>query len=122
MTLDFTDEHGARHFEFVFVGFVLGGSMLDKKGLALLRREVALFEKLEAISEPRPCGKKLANGEADRQLLNGDHAKQVELAPQELELLTAYLAQVPWQAGSPAKYALETIDWLTRVQRRHEVQ
>jgi len=59
MTLSFDDELGKRHFEFCFVGFILGGSLLDKKGLTVLRREMQLFEKLESVSELMPCGKKL---------------------------------------------------------------
>lgn len=111
MTLTFDDELGKRHFEFVFVGFVLGGSLLDKKGIAVLRRELQLFEKLEAISEVKPCGKKLVNGEADRQLVNGG-ALQLEGA--EFEMLCHYLSIVPWQTGSPVRHALDTLDWLAR--------
>lgn len=113
MILDFSDEHGKRHFEFCFVGLVLGGSLQEKKGLAVLRVEVPLFEKLEAISEPKPCGKKLANGEPDRRLLDGVPA-QVRIDAHEYDLLYGYTAIVPWQSGQPAKYALETLDWLER--------
>ena len=112
MMLTFDDELGGRHFEFLFVGFVLGGSMQTKKGMQLLRTEVALFEKLEQISEVKPCGKKLVNGEADRQLKNGDRSQQIHLAPTEYDLLYSYVGQTPWQAGTPSKYALETLDWL----------
>jgi hypothetical protein len=114
MMLTFDDDLGARHFEFCFVGFVLGGSMQDKKGLQILRTEVAIFEKLEAISEPMPCGKTLVNGEAKRQLLNGDTSKQLHLTSPEFDLLYHYVAAVPWQTGGAGRAALDTIDWLER--------
>jgi hypothetical protein len=108
--LTFNDDLGKRHFEFCFVGFVLGGSLLDKKGLTILRREMQLFEKLEAISEVKPCGKKLVNGEADRQLVNGG---ELQIDGAEFDMLYNYISTVPWQAGTPVRHALETLDWLT---------
>jgi len=116
MTLTFNDDLGKRHFEFCFVGFVLGGSLLDKKGLTVLRREMQLFEKLEAISEVKPCGKKLVNGEADRQLVNGGdllHA-EIQIDGAEFDMIYAYISNVPWQTGSPVRHALETLDWLAQ--------
>lgn len=117
MLLNFDDDVGARHFEFVFVGFVLGGSLQQTKGMAVLRTEVGLFEKLEAISEAMPCGKKLVNGEPQRQLKNGDSSKQLHLTPQEYDLLFNYVAQVPWQSGTPTKLAVATLDWLEQAQK-----
>ena len=111
MLLTFNDDLGKRHFEFCFVGFVLGGSLLDKKGITILRREMQLFEKLEAISELKPCGKKLVNGEADRQLVKGGGEIQIDGA--ESDMLYNYISIVPWQTGSPVRHALETLDWLT---------
>ena len=117
MVLDFNDELGRKHFEFLFVGFVLGGSLQQQKGMQVLRTEVGLFEKLEAISELKPCGKKLVNGEPDRQLKNGDGSKQLHLTTQEYDLLHGYVAQVPWQSGTAVKYAVDTLDWLERTHR-----
>jgi len=121
MLLRFDDDLGARHFEFCFVGFVLGGSLQQTKGMTVLRREVALFEKLELISEPKPCGKKMVNGEPERKLRSpeGDAIGPMVLSlePAEFDLLYTYLAQVPWQTGTPTKYAVETIDWLERSHR-----
>jgi hypothetical protein len=119
MLLRFDDDLGARHFEFCFVGFVLGGSLQQQKGLTVLRREVALFEKLELISEPKPCGKKMVNGEPERTLKNGDAVGPMVLSLEasEFDLLYNYLAQVPWQTGTPTKHAVETIDWLERSHR-----
>jgi hypothetical protein len=109
MVLRFDDELGPRHFEFCFVGFVLGGSMQDKKGMTIMRREMVLFEKLEAISEPMPCGKTLPNGEAKRQLVNGG---LLDLTLDEMDMLYNYITAVPWQTGTPTKHALEALDWL----------
>ena len=117
MILNFDEENGKRHFEFCFVGFVLGGSLQSQKGMTVLRREVGLFEKLEALSDLKPCGKKLANGEPERQLKNGDGSKQLQIDPTEFDLLHSYLACVPWQSGTPTKHAVETIDWLEKAQR-----
>jgi hypothetical protein len=117
MILTFDDELGRRHFEFLFVGFVLGGSLQQIKGMTVLRQEVALFEKLESISELRPCGKKLVNGEPERQLKNGDGRQQLHLTPHEYDLLYTYIGQVPWQSGTATKYAVEALDWLERAQR-----
>ena len=111
MILDFSDELGKKHFEFCFVGFILGGSIQDKKGMQILRTEVSIFEKLESISEPKPCGKKLVNGEAERRLKE-DGPLKTFFEPIEFDLLYNYMAQVPWQAGTPGKTALQTIDWL----------
>lgn len=117
MILNFDDEMGARHFEFVFVGFVLGGSLQERKGMHVLRTEVGLFEKLESISDLKPCGKKLVNGEPERQLRNGESSKSLQVTPQEYDLIHNYVGAVPWQSGTPTKHAVETLDWLERQQR-----
>src|SRR5262245_58355812 len=109
MILTFDDELGKRHFEFCFVGFILGGSIQQTKGMQILRTEVGLFEKLESISERMPSGKKLVNEEPQRQLKNGG---SLQLTLPEYDLLYNYMAQVPWQSGSPAKYAVEALDWM----------
>jgi hypothetical protein len=114
MILTFDDDLGKRHFEFCFVGFVLGGSLQDKKGMTVLRREVALFEKLERISEPKSCGKKMINGEPERQVKAGS---SIEIDATEFDLLYGYLSIVPWQTGTPARHALETLDWLVEASR-----
>lgn len=122
MVLNFSDELGKRHFEFCFVGFILGGSLQDKKGMQVLRTEVGLYEKFETVSDVKPCGKKLVTGEPDRQLKQAENGEavpsvQMVISLQEYDLLYNYLGQVPWQSGLPTKYAVETIDWLERVQR-----
>jgi hypothetical protein len=117
MLLTFDPDHGPRRFEFCFVGFVLGGSLQDRKSLTVLRREVGLFEKLEAISELKPCGKKMVNGEPERQLLKTDTPPQLTLDATEFDLLYGYVSIVPWQAGTPTKHALDTLDWLQQASR-----
>lgn len=116
MILNFSDDLGPRHYEFCFVGFVLGGCLQQQKGIPILRREVAIFEKLETISDLKPCGKKLVNGEPERQL-KPDGPRQIHLDGAEYDLLYNYIAAVPWQSGTPTKWAVETIDWLARTQR-----
>jgi hypothetical protein len=108
MILNFDDEMGKKHFEFCFVGFILGGSLQQTKGMTVLRREMILFEKLESISELKPCGKKLPNGEPERQLVGG----QIQIDMNEHDMLFNYLSNVPWQSGTPTRNALETIDWI----------
>jgi len=112
MILPFDDEHGARHFEFCFVGFVLGGSLQEKKGIQVLRTEVGIFEKLESISELMPCGKTLVNGEPQRRLNGNGHRPALQLTLPEYDLLYQYIAKVPWQSGTPVKHAIDTLDWL----------
>jgi len=112
MILSFDDDLGKRHFEFCFVGFVMGGSLQQQKGMKVLRTEVSLFEKLESLSDLKPCGKKMANGEPERQLKE-DGPKQMHVDPAEYDMLYTYMAQVPWQAGTPSKHAVEALDWLT---------
>lgn len=116
MILNFEDEAGKQHFQFCFVGFVLGGSMQQTKGMQVLRSEVALFEKFESISELKPCGKKLVNGEADRQLKE-DGSRQLQINMSEYDMLMNYISQVPWQTGTPTKNAVETLDWLNASSR-----
>lgn len=117
MILDFSDELGKRHFEFCFVGFILGGAIQQQKGMNILRTEVSIFEKLEAVSEVKPCGKKLPTGEQDRQLKT-DGALKIHIDHTEFDLLYNYMAQVPWQAGTPGKNALEAITWLLGESKR----
>jgi hypothetical protein len=115
MILNFEDDLGARHFEFCFVGFVMGGSMQQQKGMQVMRTEVAIFEKLESISDLKPCGKKMATGEPERQLKNGDGgSRQLSVTPSEFDLLYNYVVAVPWQSGTPVRNAVETLDWLER--------
>jgi hypothetical protein len=117
MILNFEEEDGKKKFEFCFVGFVLGGSMQQTKGMQVLRTEVGIFEKLETISELKPCGKKLINGEPDRQL-KSEGMRQLQLSMPEFDLLYNYMVLVPWQTGSPSRNAVMTLDWLQAESRK----
>jgi hypothetical protein len=117
MILNFSDESGARRFSFCFSGFILGGSLQEKKGMQILRTEVGLFEKFEGISELKPCGKKMINGEPDRQLIQ-DGPKQLQVTMEEFDLMYNYIAQVPWQTGTPSRNAVEVLDWLIAESKR----
>jgi len=111
MILNFEDDDGKMHFEFCFVGFVLGGSMQEKKGMQVLRTEVGIFEKFETISELKPCGKKMINGEPERQL-KADGPKQIQFHITEFDTIFNYMALVPWSTGTPSRNALRTLDWM----------
>lgn len=117
MILDFSDEHGKRHFEFCFIGFIVGGSMVEKKGMQLLRLEVGVFEKLESISDLKPNGAKLVNGEPDRILKNGNAPKQIHVSMEEYGLLVENIGRTPWQTGTPGRNAVEVLDWLEKTQK-----
>lgn len=112
MILNFEGDAGKKRFEFCFTGFVLGGSLLQEKGINVLRLETELFDKLVAISELKPCGKKLANGEPDRQLM--ENGGRITVIQKEFNMLHTYVASVPWQAGTPTKNAVEVLDWLEK--------
>lgn len=116
MILNFEGDQGKKRFEFCFVGFVLGGSLQEKKGMQILRNEVAIFEKLESISDLKPCGKKMMNGEPERQL-KAEGNKDIQLSMPEFDLLYNYIVQVPWQTGTPARNAVAVLDWLTSSSR-----
>lgn len=117
MILNFNDEKGKKRFEFCFVGFVLGGSLQQTKGMTVLRNEVTIFEKLESISDLKPCGKKMVNGESERQLKEEGN-REIQINIPEFDLLFNYIAQVPWQTGTPSRNALDTLDWLVGESRK----
>lgn len=118
MILNFEDELGEKHFQFCFVGFVLGGSLEAKKGMQVLRTEVGLFEKFESISILKSCGKKMINGEPERELMK-EGVKKLQIDVTEFDLLYNYVANVPWHTGTPSRNALETLDWLQASSRKN---
>jgi hypothetical protein len=117
MILNFEVENGKKYFEFCFVGFVLGGSVQDKKGMQILRTEVGLFEKFESISDLKSCGKKMINGEPERQL-KAEGPRQLQLDAVEFDMLYNYMSQVPWQTGTSGRIALDTLTWLMESNKR----
>lgn len=97
-----------KKFEFIYNGFIIGGSLTQQKGLITLRRELSILDKLESISKDCECGKKILNDEIQRELIGGE----VDLDQAEIELLKNYIASVPWSSGKPVRDALMTLDWL----------
>jgi hypothetical protein len=97
-----------KKFEFIYNGFIIGGSLVQQKGLQILRRELTLLDKLESISKDCECGKKIINEEHQRELEGGT----IELDMMELKLLTDYIGSVPWSSGKSVRDALATLDYL----------
>lgn|SRR5678816_4349643 len=116
MILDFSHEKGPMFFEFVYEGFILGGSLTTQKGISVLRRELDLMGRFEAISHEFPCGKKIVADEPKRKL-NKEGSLVVHVGLPEYDLLWNYITAVPWSTGVSLKRAMETIDWLEQCQR-----
>lgn len=113
VTLNFTnDDESKQRFETIFHGLIVYGNQNTQKGLSVLTREIGLLDKIEAISKPCECGKKIGN-EEDREL-NFIDATNLELKvdPNELDMLYNYISQVPWSIGQPARIAIKTLNWL----------
>jgi hypothetical protein len=116
MILDFGNENGEMLFEFVYEGFIIGGSLVKTKGLSIMRREMSMMGKFETISHEYPCGKKIVADEPKRKL-NKEGKKVIQIDIPEFDILYQYIISVPWSTGLPVKRALETIDWLEQCQR-----
>jgi hypothetical protein len=116
MILDFGNGKGDMLFEFTYEGFIIGGSLAQKKSLSIMRREMSLMGKFESISHEYPCGKKIVADEPKRKL-NGDGNRIIHIDIPEFDILYQYITNVPWSTGLPVKRALETIDWLESAQR-----
>lgn len=116
MILNFNDENGKLKFEIVYEGFVLGGSMVQQKGLSILRRELSILDKLEAISHETSCGRELPNGDRARNL-NKDGELTVNLDSKEFDILYSYITVVPWKSGSIVRKVLGVVDWLVDTQK-----
>lgn len=116
MILNFEQEDGEMFFEFAYDGFIIGGSIATSKGLSVLRRELGIMEKFEAISHEYPCGKKITESEVKRKL-NKEGNKTIHIDAPEFDLLYNYIASVPWTTGVSVKRALKTLDWLGQCQK-----
>ncbi len=110
MTLSFNHPDGPMYFEFIFEGFVLGGSIEKVKGLTALRNEIRILDKLESISECYPCEKKLPTGELARFL--SPSPIELEFNNIELEMIQRYMSLVPWTTGQPTRNAIKVYDWI----------
>lgn len=109
-TLKFDDEKGPMHFEFIWEGFVLGGSLVKEKGITILRQEIRILDKLESVSIPFPCGKQLPTGEPARKLEDEDIPLDFEDA--DIDLIRRYMSLVPWSTGKAVRNFMDTFDWL----------
>ena len=107
-------------FEFVYEGFIIGGSLERNKGLLVLRSEMKILDKLEEISEPYPCGKKFTDIEAKRQLREDNAILLLEAS--ELNLVKRYMGLVPWTTGSPARNFFKVYDYLETASAKGEAQ
>jgi hypothetical protein len=116
MILDFNNDKGKMLFEFTYEGFIIGGSLIQKKSLSIMRREMSLMGKFESISHEYPCGKKIVADEPKRSL-NDEGNLTIHVDIPEFDILYQYITNVPWSTGLPVKRALETIDWLESCQR-----
>lgn len=103
-------EQDEKKFEFMYSGFIIGGTLTQQKGLIVLRREISILDKLHSISKDCECGKKIVQEETQRELLEGTNV--FELNSQEFELLNSYMSSVPWSTGKSVRDAVATIDWL----------
>jgi hypothetical protein len=103
-------EQDEKRFEFLYEGFIIGGTLVQSKGLPVLRRELAILDKLMNISKDCECGKKIIQDETKRELLEG--TQTFEFDRMEYELVNQYIGSVPWSTGKSLRNALETIDWL----------
>ena len=113
--LKFTnDEVGKTKFEIVFHGMIIYGNQNTNKGLTVLRTEISLLDKIEGISKPCDCGKKIGNDD-DRELdFSGpeDKGPSIQITENEFDLLYDYISKVPWSIGKSSRDALKTLDWL----------
>lgn len=96
-------------FEFLYHGFIIGGSLIKEKGIKVLKRELRILDKLEAISQPCECGRKVLD-EEDRVLPEGTGTLILE--DDEVDTLYNYIGCVPWSTGKSIRGALKTLDWL----------
>jgi hypothetical protein len=110
ISLHFEGDSGPKYFEFVYEGFMVGGSLEKTKGLTSLRREINILDKLELISEVFECGKMLPINEPCRKLKS--EKEEIIFEKAEIELILRYFSLVPWSTGRSARTAIEVYDWL----------
>lgn len=108
------DESSQKRFEVIFHGLIVTGNQNTSKGLSVLNREISLLDKLEIISKPCECGRKLPGlDEPDRELdfTNQDYL-EFKIEDTEFDLLFDYICRVPWSIGAPSRLALNTLNWM----------
>lgn len=108
------DEIAAKRFEFLYRGLIIMGNQNTQKGLSVLTRELALLDKLEAISHPCDCGRLVpGTKEPDREIAAAeDGAHTLTLDEAEFDLLYQYVSTVPWAIGTSSRGAIEALAWL----------
>ena len=109
------DDLGKTRFEYLFHGLIILGNQNTQKGLTILNREISLLDKLESISKPCECGKKLPGlEEPDRELdFDGNvDSLGMTIDEPEFDLLYDYVSKVPWSIGKSSRDALKTLAWL----------
>lgn len=110
ITVHFEGDKGPKFFEIMYEGFMIGGSVERNKGMLVLRKELHILDKFEAISEPYECGKMLPiNDEPCRKLI--DDKQEITFDKGEADLVLRYMALVPWTTGKSVRNAIEVIDW-----------
>jgi hypothetical protein len=112
-TLKFeSDEISKTRFEILFHGLIILGNQNTQKGLTVLNREISLLDKLELISKPCECGKKIGE-EPDRELdFNNQEYLAFTIDDNEFDLLYDYVSKVPWSIGKSSRDAIKTLNWL----------
>jgi hypothetical protein len=108
------DDESKKRFEILFHGLFITGNQNMQKGLSVLRLEIQLLDKIEAISVPCKCGKVIPGSkETDRELdFNGVTSLGINIDDREFDLLYDYISKVPWSLGDSSRLALKTLDWL----------
>jgi hypothetical protein len=102
-----------QRFEIVYRGLIIMGNTNTQKGLSVLTRELALLDKLEAISHPCDCGRLVpGTKEPDRELTTGADPRSLVIDDQEFDLLYQYVSGVPWSIGTSSRGAIQALLWL----------
>jgi len=116
LKFDSTNESKMR-FEYILHGMYITGNRIQQKGLAVLKREIKILDKLEMISKPCDCGKKIpGTDEIDRELNSivpeAGPLLTLDIDANELDMVINYIGNVPWSFGKSSRNALATIEWL----------
>jgi hypothetical protein len=108
------DDLSKKRFEVLFHGLMVMGNQTAQKGLTVLKNEIALLDKLEAISAPCECGKKLPGSQEDDRELKFEDELPLTLiiTDPETDLLYDYISKVPWSIGESSRLALKTLEWV----------
>src|SRR3990167_1403390 len=99
-------------FELLYEGFMMGGNIVQQKGFAVMRREIAILDKFESISKDCECGRLITGTkETAREYVSGE----LELDDKEFDLIWSYISLVPWSTGKSVRNAVATLQALKNV-------